>query len=233
MGNSLVVPLSIEAVLAATRIHDRLPIYSRTDAALRLLAERCPDFGPGSILLKVAAVNALYGTNLYAVDRMAQHIESVLRDEKHPKGAEFVELIAALPPRLEEVTKRKRRGRRHVSFASKFAHFFIDPAAFPIFDSYAATMVRFHLGTSRGIDPSGHRYATFVANFERLKREVSSKVTNRELDHYLWIAGQWRRWHKKPSSPINRELRALFESRETAALADLKIIRSAVSDRAR
>ena len=39
-----------------------------------------PAFGLKAALLKVAALNQLYGTNVYAVVRMAQHVVSTMEN---------------------------------------------------------------------------------------------------------------------------------------------------------
>jgi len=51
-------------------------------------------------------------------------------------------------------------------FASKFAHFFIDPDQFPIYDSYAVKMLTYHLN---GKGREGLSYEQFAAGFSALK----------------------------------------------------------------
>jgi len=41
-----------------------------------------------------------------------------------------------------------RSTKRHHSFVSKFAHFFIDPERFPIMDSYPVSLLKVHLGAN-------------------------------------------------------------------------------------
>ncbi|WP_211233859.1 hypothetical protein [Thermacetogenium phaeum] len=111
------------------------------------------------------------------------------------------------------------RGSKHItwtfrSFASKFAHFFIDPNQFPIYDSYAVKMLTYHLN---GKGREGLSYEQFAAGFSALKDALDFPVTTRELDRYLWLAGQLRAWKglspwRRPYTGINSELRRLFES---------------------
>ena len=46
--------------------------------SLGQLRQALPGFGPTETLLKVVAVNALYGTNVLALMRAAKHVEQVL-----------------------------------------------------------------------------------------------------------------------------------------------------------
>src|SRR5262245_36050437 len=117
----LAVPLPINKIEAANCLHERLEQWGLADQALQLLAERCPRFEPNVCLLKVVAVNGLYGTNLYAITRMAKHAASVLAGtDLATAGPELVERLADLP-----ATEGQKHKRRHYSFASKFAHFFL------------------------------------------------------------------------------------------------------------
>lgn len=203
---NLAVPLPINKIEAANCLHERLEQWRLADQALRLLADRCPDFEPAACLLKVAAVNELYGTNLYATTRMAKHAAGVLAGtDLAAAGPELVERLAALP-----ATERQKRKRRHYSFASKFAHFFLSDERFPIMDSYALKMLKRHLGRRHYLDDTSHPYAAFVRKFQELKRLSGFTGSNRQLDRYLWLAGEYVTWKKKPAAAINAELAALF-----------------------
>jgi len=212
----LAVPLPIEKIDAANRLHERLEQWRLADEALRLLADRCPGFAPDACLLKVVAVNALYGTNVYATTRMAKHVASVLAlADLGIARAELVERLADLPR-----TEGQKRKRHHYSFASKFAHFFIEEERFPIMDSYALKTLKRHLGRRGYADDRAHPYAGFVSSFQELKRRSGVNCSNRHLDRYLWLAGEYAVWKKTPAAPINAELSAMFvqASGDVAAL---------------
>ncbi|MBI1901801.1 MAG: hypothetical protein HYS13_11910 [Planctomycetia bacterium] len=215
---ALVVPLPVEKVEAANQLYERLDQWRLADQALWLLADRCPGFAPEACVLKVVAVNALYGTNVYATTRMAKYVANVLAGaDLGTAGAELVERLAALPP-----SEGQKRERRHISFASKFAHFFVDDDRFPIMDSHALRMLKQHLGRGFSENPS-HPYVEFVSNLQQLKRLSGVTRSNRELDRYLWLAGAYASWKKKLTVSINAEARALFAqpSDEVAALLDV------------
>ncbi len=198
-------PLHAKAVEAATQLFEQhLPQWRAADAALAKAKDALPDFSVETNLLKVAAVNALYGTNLRAIHRMAIHIAEVLAyGDATQNGTVLVEALAAMPLRPGE------RIRTHRSFASKFAHFFIDEDRFPIMDGAACDALRLHLGRARtqGISTN---YRAFVSSVTALRRVYGLRVPNRDLDRYLWIRGMHLRF-AKGDREINRDLLALFE----------------------
>ena len=213
-------PLVPDQILAAKRLHDGLDQWQATDRALVALAEKFPGFEPEATLLKVVAVNALYGTNLYATARMASHAQKTIHNTGLKNArAKFVECLARLPE-----TRIGKQARRHYSFASKFAHFFIDKDRFPIMDAYAENMLRFHLGASNTKKDPDNRYVAFVHNFRKLGRLALLQGTTRELDHYLWLAGLYRKWRKNRDMRINVEVRQLFSGAAGQTEKDLKAL---------
>jgi hypothetical protein len=177
-----------------------------------------PGFGLEEALLKVVAVNALYGTNVFALVRAARHVRAVLGSADLAKaGPELVELLASIP------TTSNSQPRRYVSFASKFAHFFISSERFPIYDSYAERMLLFHLGPS-AVRNQARPYEVFNWNLERLKRKYDLRGSYRELDRYLWVAGQYRAY-AKGKRMLNTELLHLFDNPSAEQRALLRALR--------
>ena len=203
MKKDLAIPLTILQIEAANELHLQLPQWKDTDDALRALYDRFPGFDVKATLLKVAAVNQLYGTNVYAVDRMARHIVDVLNAREGFDDIDFlVEELATLPR------------RKHISFASKFVHFFIDKERFPIYDSFAEDMVKFHLGRQGWIKDKEHPYRAFFQNLVKLKEQVCSQgpCTYEALDRYLWLTGLYKAHRTKANPKINREVEELFKA---------------------
>jgi len=193
---------------AAKRLYGRLPQWHATNRALEALGQRFPDFGIESALLKVAAVNQLYGTNVYAIVRMAEHVCIVMAGNGNTHAEEtLVERVAALPP-----TPGQPRDRRHISFASKFAHFFVDAERFPIYDAYAVKMVEYLLGANNRVSDPQHPYRAFVQNLRQLKQRDQITCTRQELDAYLWLAGLYWEWLRSAKAQINTEVAQLFEA---------------------
>lgn len=202
----LAVPLLPTQIEAAMRIQHHLSQWIASDRALYLLHDRLPGFAIEATLVKVAAVNQLYGTNVYAVVRMAQHVTQIMAEESRAVDeAALVERLAALPP-----TPGQRSARKHISFASKFAHFFIDAERFPIYDYYAERMVVYHLGRRAIIVDTQHPYRAFIQNIIQLRERAQLVCTMDELDSYLWLAGLYQAWRKNPNAQINAEVTRLF-----------------------
>lgn len=190
------VPLSPHLVRAACDLHATLVPWHRSDEALLAIKTGVKDFSPAATLAKVAAVNALYYTNVFALVRVCGHFADVLaRSDLGRAGPELVDALADVPRGGTE----KRKVRR-LSLAAKFAHFFIDEDRFPIYDRYAVRMVAMHAGTS--IASLDGNYVAFTAAFNALAVGAGIVTQRRRLDRYLWIQGQYEEWraHGKASS---------------------------------
>ncbi len=172
-------------------------------------------------------INALYGTNVYAFMRIASRVTNIMAHVEIPSaGPESVERLANPP---EVVGKKKYR---HYCFASKFAHFFVNAERYPIMDSYAKQMLKLHLGPSRFILNPEHPYLAFCANYELLRSKAGFTGSNREMDHYLWLAGEYLAWRKNRKSWINIQIRALFENHTAEVAAELDALVPSILSRA-
>lgn len=217
MTFTLAVPIQPRQVQAACELHAELIQWHTTDKALDALQRAFPDWSLSSSLLKIAAINQLYGTNLYAVGRMAVHVEQVLGAT--PPGVRVdlgvVDRIAALPR-----ARDADRTRTHLSFASKLCHFFIDGERFPIYDSHAVRVLSMHVGKRIGRD-AANRYADFTEPFFHALDTIGCQP--RELDRYLWLRGSFEAWRKNPlKAEVNVELKSLFsEKRHKDLLLEL------------
>lgn len=221
MKTGLAVPLSISQIEAANRLHGKLLQWQVTDHALHALHVNLPGFDIEATLLKVVAINQLYGTNVYAVVRMAQHVTEVMQGANRMEDADLVKELASL------------NGRKHHSFASKFAHFFINMERFPIYDSFAVKMVAYHLEGYGQVKDAAHPYRTFVENILRLKRYAQLSCTTKELDRYLWLAGLYQEWRRNPASQINAEVAEMFKNQSAEVTAELAILSSGDKEKAR
>lgn len=222
----LSIPLELRQITAAQSLHSRLEQWQLIDKALAALGARFPGFEPHEVLLKVTAINALYGTNVLAIGRMAKHAANVMaRVNTRHAGPELVEELAG--PLAEQTAQR-----RHHSFAAKFAHFFVDAERYPIMDRYATQVVKLHLGKERLISDAKCPYVAFCQNYGLLKNEAGFTGSNREMDHYLWLAGEYLAWRKNRNTKINIEVRKLFENPATEVAAELDTLVPSVLDKA-
>jgi hypothetical protein len=192
--------------------------WKNTDLALFQLGKTNPGFDAPSCLLKAVTINALYGTQVLAIVRMARHAEEVVRQaDLKTAGLELVQKIAEMPPRDGD------RPRIFLSFAAKFCHFFVDAERFPIYDEAARVMLRLHLGEQRYPLTTLERYSTFCEAFGEVHKSVGLEA-GRDLDRYLWISGMYERWlrqRKKKNPEVNAELLRLFTSPSQQDALDL------------
>jgi hypothetical protein len=194
---ALRTPLVYNQIQAASRIHARLESWIHIDAALDALRVTLPNFDISSCLVKAAAVNQLYGTNVMYLPTVAVHVSEVLARNKE---TDLVEELATVEIGGKTV--------RYVSFASKFAHFFVDKDRYPIVDSYARIRLNYHLSGVRLADPPA--YAEYVAAHAALIELADLRCSGRELDRYLWLSGLHQVW-SRGEQRINVEVRGLFE----------------------
>jgi hypothetical protein len=217
---NLTAPLSAEQIAAASRLHAQFPEWNAIDSALSALGERCPDYGANSALLKVAALNSLYGTNVYPAVRMANHIARTMASP--PQGAGPVALVEELA--LLPADPPGARETHYISFASKFCHFFVDPARYPISDSYAVATITFHMGKRQVTRNSVRRYWAFVQDLDRLRDSAGISCSLQEMDRYLWLAGVYRAWRANHNAQINVEIKRGFTKPSPEMQADLALL---------
>jgi DNA-binding ferritin-like protein (Dps family) len=84
-------------------------------------------------------------------------------------------------------------------------------------------MLMLHLGLSAVRNPA-RPYEAFTANLEGLKLEYGLRCSYRELDRYLWIAGQHRAY-AKGERRLNTELLHLFDNPSAEQRALLRALR--------
>jgi hypothetical protein len=189
---------------AACDLHATLVPWHRSDEVLLAIRAGVQGFSPAATLAKVAAVNALYYTNVFAIVRVAEHFASVLaRSDLGTAGPELVDTLAAVPRGGTET-----RSVRRLSLTAKFAHFFIDEDRFPIYDRYAVRMVVKHAGTS--MTSLDGNYTAFTAAFNALAFVAGLASQRRRLDRYLWIQGQYEEWSDQGKAS-NGDLEAAFK----------------------
>ncbi len=225
----LAVPLTQTHVDAACKLHESLKQWKLSDAALIRLREAVPGFDAEACLLKSVAVNALYGTQVLAIVRMADHIRRTMAQTSiDSAGPELVKEIAALPASEGETQ------RRSVSFAAKFCHFFVHEERFPIYDEAARNAIKLHLGPGAVAAEGSNPYQAYCQNLELLRSEAGLNGPGRHLDRYLWIVGMYMKWltlRHKPKQQMNVELRKLFRKPDQESTAQLDALLPSVIER--
>lgn len=163
--------------------HAQLNVWRQADEALNMLRDAMPGFSYEAVLIKAVTINSLYYTRVLAIQPVAGHLASVLSsDPPRPAGPELVESMAGDKP-------------RRISFASKFAHFFLENDPYPIYDSYARRMIAKHTGVSE--ESLRKSYRVYVDTFKLLATRLEIYSDQRRLDRYLWIQGQYEEYKKE------------------------------------
>jgi hypothetical protein len=98
---------------------------------------------------------------------------------------------------------------------------FIDSERYPVMDSYAIKMVKFHLGPRNYSENQERPYGAFVQNFQKLKTLAGLNVSNRDLDRYLWIAGEYSAFRKNREAEISAEVKHLFTNSPDDTATDI------------
>lgn len=214
---SKIIPLTQQQIDAAQVLHHRLTKWAATDRAFERLGRH---FGwdRESCVLKASVINDLYSTRVYAIWQMAEHLMKVMMNPPDDP-ADVVEVIASLPD--DDGTAR----RKHWSFASKIGHFFINGDKYPIYDSFCRNMLSYHLGGNLSPISKGNPYRSFIADLNNLRKISGLSATLRDLDRYMWLAGQYRQWLKKrDKAQINSELRSIFVDKDPEIQKLLEIL---------
>jgi hypothetical protein len=110
-----------------------------------------------------------------------------------------------------------RKARAFRSFASKFVHWFVDERC-PILDSFAIRILDQLLGLPTRNTSKEGAFVEFARDLGELKRRANLTCSERELDRYLWLAGQCQRikenegreQSKAKLLPVNGELQRLW-----------------------
>lgn len=133
------------------------------------------------VLVKVAALNGLYSTNVYRAPEMAEHICGLGIDQAlAQRDLAVIDRIARFP-----VTKK-----RHYSFATKYASFH-QPERYPIYDNLVERLLwsyerHFRFGDFSRDDLQDYpRYVSVLRSF--MARFGLSGLTFKQVDRFLWL----------------------------------------------
>lgn len=212
-------PITRDQVDAALELRTGwLKGWANSAHALYAMRDALPGSDLSSVLGRVAAVNSLYNAGVSSVMEMAQHIVGLEQAGEltldNSTGPAIVRRIAHLPDRKPDAPGCQ-------VFASKYAHFFISPERFPIYDQHAARALMRHWGVApSGVLTGPDRYERFCELMGVVTMN-SAEITDVEfgdLDAYLWLAGVYRAWHRKraglATEDINRDTAQFFSMRE-------------------
>lgn len=166
----------------------------KLDAALRTLFQAIPNnTDVGEVAVKLAALNGLYATSIFAVVQVATHIVQLGIDARLAEATVDANLI-------EEIATVEIRGkrRRNYSFATKYCAFHRQDL-YPIYDSLVAGVLNTLLQQGEAFDSfvPGERWRT---DYTIWYRSITKFRTHydldafsiRDIDKYLWMLAKER-----------------------------------------
>jgi hypothetical protein len=216
-------PITESNIEAAQRLyrHEKMKNWQLSDLAL----ERAKGDYPSNVdlvqvYLKASLLNGLYSTFLYyAVYDVADRIVKIFRTEPEIDGRTLVSRLSHDPI----------GGKRRLSFASKYAHFFHLQDQPPIFDRYAVLALATHLRRLEShYFKENDKYERYCDGIDELRSLSKFEMKPRELDRYLWLGGMWVDF-KRGNYKINQEALSLFQSQETDCWAAFKPLEEGAS----
>lgn len=179
---------SSEQVEHYIRAWDELENYHLQEDALdKLFFTLCPENADMSdILLKVAALNDFYSTNIFSVYPVAKYILSLNIDDRLKNGD------VALVSDIQKVTINGVK-RNFYSFATKYCSHH-RPLDFPIYDSYVEKVLRYFRDRDKFASfktPDLKDYAKFKRTLIDFRSFYGLDQYNmKEIDKYIWQLGK-------------------------------------------
>ncbi len=169
--------------------------FKLQDRALEWLFLSSPNTDPVKVLLKVAALNDFYGTQIKDTYTVAAHIVSLAGFDQRLLD-EDLEVVNDM------ATVNFSRGPvRLYSFASKYcAHH--SRQAFPIYDYYVGEMLLYYREQKRITFEKDdlRNYPKFVGAFRQFQSAYGlSGLTVQQIDCFLWLTGRAFRPKKYPN----------------------------------
>ncbi|MFG1917080.1 hypothetical protein [Micromonospora sp. NPDC048898] len=176
----------------------------KIDAALRTAFVTMPkNIDVGQVGVKIAALNGLYSTNIFAVVQVARHIVSLNIDAALAEDA-------ADPALIEKIANVEIRGkrRRNYSFATKYCNFH-RPDVYPIYDSLVVGILNALLKQGEAFDTLtrgehwGTDYAIWHRSIRRFREHYGlGEFSIRDIDKYLWTFAKERQVQRAGSTSI-------------------------------
>lgn len=166
---------------------DAVPRISDADRAVTLVFRQWPENKRiDEVLVKVSTLNALYSTNIYALNDVARHILELNIDSR---------LVAGDPNVVDEIAKVTIGGGRRylLSFASKYCSWH-HPVCYQIYDSLVDDVLwtyQRQFAFTKFKRQELRSYPRFVQVVDVLVDHCGLQAFSRkELDKFLWLEGR-------------------------------------------
>lgn len=171
-------------------------INKKTDVALRTLFQKVTpnNSDVGEVAVKVAALNGIYATNIYAVVQVAEHIVRLGIDTRLAEA----EVDSNLIEDIARVEIPKGKQRRNYAFATKYCAFH-KPDLYPIYDSLVDGVLNDLLRQGEAFDSfvRGEHWRTdytiWCRSITKFRIHYGLEAFSiRDIDKYLWMVAKER-----------------------------------------
>ncbi len=226
-------------ITAAQDLYEKTEYWRLEDTILTELREKYPSLTDQKLtLIKATLVNSFYNARCSDIEEMTSWI--VTQKPELPEIYRNIDSNDDIGRALRGKTKGTSQIEGYV-FASKFAHFFLDAEAFPIYDQYARLLVHFHIDDLNEEEQPNSKYGKpyerffqFYKKFFRLKQQLeqrdSETYSTKKLDCYLWPAGQYVAWKKDIIKPFYINSRVPFDDPDNQPLFETLFPQAMIED---
>lgn len=168
---------------------EKLKNYTLQEKALnKLFFYLCPQNNDiESILLKVAALNDFYSTNIFSVFPVAEHIRSIIDIDKRLSEGDISLVVDIQRITISNVEKN------FYSFATKYCSHH-QPDKFPIYDSYVDQVLRAYrkldnFSLFKNEDLKNYDKFCCILKEFRVNYNLES-FSLKQIDRFLWLIGK-------------------------------------------
>lgn len=194
--------------------------YGQTDEVLNwLFRQKFPKNADlEQISVKTSVLNALYGTNIYDVKRMAKHIAKMKIDKK--LGAGEISLVEDIRSGHGIRKKKMTHDLNFYVFATKYASFH-QPSRFPMIDSFVKRLL---VNLEKSLIPGMKLNHDSLKDYGFFKEAIDSLVANlgieiegfnyKKVDQGLWLYGKYlyAKQNEKLPKALSDEIKKLLAS---------------------
>ena len=182
-----------EAVQRYLEKWDTLENYTAQESALnKLFRNLCPkNTSLDDVLLKVAALNTFYSTNIYNVFAVARHIVHLNIDERLGQGDDS--LVTDIASGHGVVNKKGGKEIQFLSFATKYCSHH-RPEVYPIYDSFVEDFL-VYLSKVDGFSLFRREDLRAITVFKQTLIKLREfygleEFSLKQIDQYLWQYGK-------------------------------------------
>jgi hypothetical protein len=147
-----------------------------------------------AILIKVASLNTLYGTNIIRFQPVAKRIHELKIDEKILGNSPSIEIVNEIALVKNKDKQGNDKWRNNYSFATKYCHFH-NENFYPIYDSYVDELLKAYNAEDKFFTGKANLrnfgdFKLFLKSFRDYYEISEHEISWPTLDKFLWLYGK-------------------------------------------